>query len=167
MTSRTREPSRLPVRGTLAAVLTVGGMALLLSFRSPGAPASAVTATVDRSPDATEELLSPSPAVASDGGVDSTALAEPVRLVGDPYATRWGDVQVAITVDGSDIVDVETLAIPDGDRRSLRLSERAEPVLRTQAIVTDSAAVDVVSGATFTSEAYAQSLQSALDQVGV
>ena len=167
MTSRTREPSRLPVRGTLAAILTVGGMALLLSFRSPGAPASAVTATVEGPPNATEELLTAAPVMAVEDGADGTPLAEPVRFVGDAFTTRWGDVQVAITVDGSDIVGVETLAIPDGDRRSLRLSERAEPVLRTQAIVTDSASVDVVSGATFTSEAYARSLQSAIDQVGI
>jgi uncharacterized protein with FMN-binding domain len=91
---------------------------------------------------------------------------DPVTVTGDPIAIRWGTVQVAVTVEGTDIIDIETLAIPDGDRRSARISEEAEPVLREEAIATDSADVSVVSGATYTSRAYAASLQSALDQVG-
>lgn len=89
-----------------------------------------------------------------------------VRLVGDPVAIRWGEVQVAITLAGDDIIDVETIDLPLADRRSSSINQRAEPVLRQQAIAIDSADVDVVSGATYTSRAYAMSLQSALDQAG-
>jgi uncharacterized protein with FMN-binding domain len=53
-----------------------------------------------------------------------------------------------------------------GDQRSQRINSAAEPVLREEAIATDSADVSVVSGATYTSRAYAHSLQSALDRLG-
>jgi uncharacterized protein with FMN-binding domain len=79
---------------------------------------------------------------------------------------RWGDVQVAVTVQGDDILDVETLAVPTDDRKSQRINSRAVPMLREEAIAIDSSDVAVVSGATYTSEAYAGSLQSALDQLG-
>jgi uncharacterized protein with FMN-binding domain len=57
--------------------------------------------------------------------------------------------------------------MPTGDQRSARINTSAEPILREEAIATDSADVSVVSGATYTSEAYAASLQSALDQLGL
>ena len=66
-----------------------------------------------------------------------------------------------------ELVGVETLAVPLDDRRSQRINATAEPILREEAIASDSADVSVVSGATYTSEAYAASLQSALDQLGM
>ena len=157
-----REPSRLPVRGTLGFVGTVGALALLLSFRGAPSIGEAVVAS-NAEADATDELTAG--AVTDTSGAQ--ALAEPVSLTGDLIETRWGDVQVAVTVDGTDIIDVEALAIPDGDRRSRRISEHAEPVLREEAIASDHADVSVISGATYTSQAYAASLQSALDQLGI
>jgi uncharacterized protein with FMN-binding domain len=55
--------------------------------------------------------------------------------------------------------------MPDGDRRSASISQQVEPILREYALAADSADIDVVSGATYTSRAYAYSLQSALDQL--
>jgi uncharacterized protein with FMN-binding domain len=70
-------------------------------------------------------------------------------------------------VAGGAIADVTTLQIPMGDPRSARINTSAEPVLRESALRSQSAAVDYVSGATFTSEAYARSLQSALDRASI
>jgi hypothetical protein len=107
------------------------------------------------------------PTAAATAATDEDAAnVAAVRLVGDPVAIRWGEVQVAVTLEGGDIIDVESLALPLGDRHSSGINQRAEPVLRQQAIAIDSADVDVVSGATYTSRAYALSLQSALDQLG-
>ena len=60
--------------------------------------------------------------------------------------------------------DVTALQLPDGDPRSSQISQYAEPYLRQSVLQAQSAAIDMVSGATYTSQAYAQSLQSALDQ---
>ena len=64
---------------------------------------------------------------------------------------------------GGQLVDVQILQYPDGDRRSLSISQRVLPRLITQAISVQSAGVDNVSGATYTSRSYVQSLQSAID----
>jgi uncharacterized protein with FMN-binding domain len=185
MTDRSHPPSRIPVRGALALALTVGGLSLLLSFRTPADTGPATVRAVAAQPSATEELLPAAlPADPSPAATDATPTRRPfagvtestadeaaatvaaLRLVGEPVAIRWGEVQVAVTLEGGDIIDVETLALPLGDRHSSGINQRAEPVLRQQAIATDSADVDVVSGATYTSRAYALSLQSALDQLG-
>jgi len=176
MTTEPRPPSRLPVRGAIALTLTVGGLALLLSFRVPGVPATDIVLAMTDEPEATEvteELIpgaTPMPPAQAPTEVPAqpTPESEPVtvRLVGAPVAIKWGDVQVAVTLAGDDIIDVETIDLPLNDRRSLRINERAEPILREQAIAIDNADVDVISGATYTSRAYAMSLQSALDQLG-
>ena len=89
----------------------------------------------------------------------------PLTAVGEAVRIRWGTVQVAVTVSDGRIVAVETLELPASDRRSASLNARAEPILREEALASSSAEIDVVSGATYTSMAYAQSLQSALDQL--
>jgi uncharacterized protein with FMN-binding domain len=125
-------------------------------------------------PTASPEPTAAAPAEAPTAGLGSgeptpVPTAEPtpqtLTAVGDPIEIRWGMVQVAVTVSGDRIVDVETLDIPLGDRRSQRINERAEPILREEALARNSADIDVVSGATYTSQAYAFSLQSALDQL--
>lgn len=161
MNTSPREPSRLPVRGTIATVGTIGALALLLSFRGgPLAPAEPAVGAAAPEPLATDELLPA--AVTATSGAD--VLAGPITISGDLVSTPWGDVQVAVTLDGSDVTDVVALALPDGDRHSAAISDYIAPILREEALATDAAPVAVVSGATYTSEAYAASLQSALDQ---
>lgn len=77
--------------------------------------------------------------------------------------TQYGDVQVSITVVGSHITDVTALHLTDSSRHSVRISAQAAPVLRSEALHRQSAQIDMVSGATYTSDAYRQSLQSAID----
>ncbi len=162
MTTGPREPSRLPIRGTIAAAGTVGALALLLSFRGgPLAPGEPVLAVGEA--DASDELI---PGVATEtSGAD--AVAGPVTITGDLISTRWGDVQVEVTLSGPDITEVVALRLPDGDHHSADISDYVEPILREEATANDTADVSVISGATYTSEAYAESLQSALDQLGV
>jgi uncharacterized protein with FMN-binding domain len=63
-------------------------------------------------------------------------------------------------------VKIEALQLQGNDPRSLEISSSAEPVLQQEALTGQTAAIDAVSGATFTSASYAQSLQSALDKIG-
>jgi uncharacterized protein with FMN-binding domain len=161
MPSRRREPSRLPVRGTIAAVGTVGALALLLSVR--GGPLASFAPALAAGEDAATDDEPVVAAVTETSGAD--VAPGPVTLTGEPIETRWGDVQLVVTVEGDDIVDVQALVLPDSDHRSSRISDLVEPVLREEAITLDRADVSVISGATYTSEAYALSLQSALDQL--
>ena len=80
--------------------------------------------------------------------------------------TQFGPVQVRIDVAAGRIADVVALQLPTG-RHSGQISSYSEPILRQEALQAQSAKIDIVSGATYTSDAYAQSLQAALDQAGL
>lgn len=83
---------------------------------------------------------------------------------GGVFTNKWGDVQVQATfaADGS-LVDVITLETPWRDGKSVRINDRAVPVLNEEALTIQSANVDTISGATYTSNDYRRSLQSAID----
>jgi uncharacterized protein with FMN-binding domain len=90
-------------------------------------------------------------------------LAEQV-IPGQVVRTPYGLVQVEVTVGPSGIVDVQALQLPYDRSYSARISRIVEPMLRDEALQAQSANVDLISGATYTSTGYAMSLQSALDQ---
>jgi uncharacterized protein with FMN-binding domain len=88
-------------------------------------------------------------------------------ITGNDFPNQYGDVQVQIVVQGHQLVDVQALALPYSHSRSAEISQQAEPILRQEALQAQSAQIDLLSGATFTSESYAESLQSALDRAGI
>jgi uncharacterized protein with FMN-binding domain len=77
--------------------------------------------------------------------------------------TQYGDVQVRVVVKAGKLVDVVPLRLTDRDGRSVSISAQAAPILRREALAAGSAKIDTVSGASYTSAGYIQSLQSALD----
>jgi uncharacterized protein with FMN-binding domain len=77
--------------------------------------------------------------------------------------TRFGAVQVQVTVQSGKITDVTALQLTDAERKSIQISNRAAPLLRTEVLAAQSADVQTISGATVTSDAYLDSLQAALD----
>jgi uncharacterized protein with FMN-binding domain len=79
--------------------------------------------------------------------------------------TPYGPVQVAVAEEGGRIVDAKALQLPTDHPQSLFISERVAPLLREEALQAQSAQINIVSGATFTSEGYAESLQQALSHV--
>jgi uncharacterized protein with FMN-binding domain len=76
----------------------------------------------------------------------------------------YGNIQVQATIQGSKITDVIFLQYPNDRNRSISINTQAMPYLRKEAITAQSANVDIVSGATATSQAFIQSLGSALTQ---
>jgi len=88
-------------------------------------------------------------------------------FTGTSQSTRFGDVQVAITVSGGAITEVSTPVLSGNEGRSDQINHRAAPLLRSEALAAQSAQIHSVSGATYTSGAYISSLQSALDQAKV
>ena len=87
---------------------------------------------------------------------------------GNKIQTRWGPVQVQITVKDGVITAANALAFPDGDRRSLSISQQAIPYLIEQSLgVVSSSQVMGVSQATYTSNGWKSSLQSAIKKAGI
>jgi uncharacterized protein with FMN-binding domain len=77
--------------------------------------------------------------------------------------TRFGTVQVQVTVKAGVITDVTALHLTDNEQRSVQISNRAAPLLRSEVLSAQSANVQTIGGATVTSDAYLTSLQAALD----
>lgn len=88
-----------------------------------------------------------------------------VTIKGDVVSTPYGPVQVSVTFTANKITAVETLQTPSGDGHSRAIADRAVPSLHDEVIASQSAHIDTVSGATYTSDGYAQSVQSAIDQL--
>ncbi|MFI7408494.1 FMN-binding protein [Streptomyces sp. NPDC049627] len=98
----------------------------------------------------------------------TTAAAPTTRTVtGSTVETKYGPVQVRITVTGSRITEAAAVRYPDETARSRDINSRAVPTLNQETLQAQSADIDTVSGATYTSAGYRQSLQSALDRAGV
>ncbi|HJW00046.1 MAG TPA: FMN-binding protein [Arthrobacter sp.] len=93
----------------------------------------------------------------------SGAAAASGTYKGAVVQTRFGAVQVQITVNAGKVTDVTALQLTDDDRKSIQISNRAAPLLRSEVLAAQSADVQTISGATITSNAYLTSLQAALD----
>lgn len=118
---------------------------------------------------ATTDAATPSPTSTAAASSDSAAASAGVSgtFTGSVSQTRFGNVQVQIAVVDGTITDVTALQLTDKDQRSVSISNRAAPVLRQAVLAAQSANVQGVSGATYTSDAYLTSLQSAIDQAGL
>ncbi len=88
-------------------------------------------------------------------------------FTGDAISTRFGDVQVRITVVAGKVTTSVVTQVPWSDHRDQEINSYAVPILNGEAVTAQSAQIDMVSGATFTSDGYIQSLQSALDQANL
>ena len=88
-------------------------------------------------------------------------------VTGDVAQTRWGPVQVELTVQAGSVTEVRVLQYPTGNSTDEQINSYALPVLIQETLDSQSASIDMVSGATVTSVGYQQSLQSALDQAGL
>jgi hypothetical protein len=100
-------------------------------------------------------------------GAGQGTAARTTTVTGAAVNTRWGPVQVQLTVTGGQITDVAMLQYPDANGTDQQISSYALPILMQSTVDAQSADIDMVSGATYTSTGYLQSLQSALDQAGI
>jgi uncharacterized protein with FMN-binding domain len=142
---------------------TIAGTAGVLAFHTHSPAVKTATATAAAAAPATTSSSSSSSSNTSSAkkstGVSGTAT-------GDAISTQYGNAQVKVTVENGKITKIEALQLQGNDPRSVQISSSAEPTLQQEALTTQTAAVDAVSGATFTSASYMQSLQSALDKLG-
>ncbi|GAA2261340.1 hypothetical protein GCM10010145_30670 [Streptomyces ruber] len=144
-----------PVRRVvLAGAATVSGIVLLLSLKPASDPAGSAQAA---------EPQQTAGAPSAQGGLGAAPGAR--TLTGDVVRTEYGPVQVRVTLSGGEITRAEAVQAPTGGR-STQVSDTAVPRLNRNALTAGSADIDAVSGATYTSEGYRKSLQSALDNAG-
>lgn len=146
----------------LALAGTVSGLVMLLSYHTSLAGGGAVAAPAPIGAAGTGTSAGTGGGSSSSGGTTSPGGSSTVT--GDAVQTQWGPVQVQITVGGGKLTDVTAVQYPNGNGRDQQINEYALPVLAQEALAAQSADIDLVSGATVTSDGYLRSLQSALDQ---
>ena len=121
------------------------------------------TSTSSEMASGSTSIVTPVPGSSGSG----TGTAQTATVTGTSTDTRWGPVQVQITVANGEITDVTVVEYPTGNGKDRQINARALPVLVQETLDAQSADIDMVSGATFTSEGYLESLQSALDEAGL
>jgi uncharacterized protein with FMN-binding domain len=144
----------MPKRPIVATLLTVAALVLFLSFKTPNVAG-----------------LAGSGGGGANGGGGGGAAVSTVKgsfsgqVTGSAVDVGYGTVQVQLTIQNGTITDIQTIQLPRGGH-SGQVSSYAAPQLRSEALQAQSAQIDTISGATYTSEGYIQSLQSALTQAG-
>jgi uncharacterized protein with FMN-binding domain len=134
-------------RAPVVLAATAAGLAATLGF-TPHSNAPTATAAVSATPST------------------SSSSSSAKTATGDAISTQYGNVQLKVTIAGGKITKIEPVQLPSGDPKSSQISSYAEPQLAQSALTAQSASIDAVSGATYTSEGYKTALQSALDNAG-
>lgn len=93
-----------------------------------------------------------------------TSLYKDGTYTGDVADAFYGNIQVQTTIANGRITDISFLQYPNDRSRSIDINQQADPILAQEAISAQSARVDIVSGATDSSQAFIQSMQSTLDK---
>jgi uncharacterized protein with FMN-binding domain len=166
------------------ALLTLGGtaagLAALLSFKTHSLAAAAPDPSTPAATAGTSQPMAggaaPSTASSASAKAGKQASATPKAstatkaaaqtLTGSVANTQYGPMQVQVTVAGTKITKVTVLQRTDDGAESDQIDGNAIPKLTSETLAAQSARIDAVSGASYTSSGYIQSLQSALDKAG-
>jgi uncharacterized protein with FMN-binding domain len=137
---------------------TVTAVTVLFSYHTSTSGPATTSATV---------VAAPAPTEASSSSGSGPAAAAGTTGTGSVATTRWGPVQVTITVTDGRVTAVDVPRYPTGNGKDRQINASALPILTKETLTAQSADIDMVSGATVTSEGYLGSLQSALDEAGL
>ena len=151
------------MRASSAVIVGVGSAAVLFLGWQAGS-----TGISDAPPGEPTPVPPGSPTGTAPPATPGSTPSDPVATAyeGQVIDTRYGTVQVRVVIVGDVITDVIALTLTDSSDTSVAISARAAPILRDEVLAAQSAAVTNVSGATYTTEAYLTSVQSALDAAG-
>jgi uncharacterized protein with FMN-binding domain len=152
-------------RVIFAIVTTASALVFLLSFKTHSTPVAATSppsASASNAPGATTSKAA-SGSSSSAGGASSAATT----VTGAEAQTIYGPVQVKVTVKNGKVTAAEAIEYPNNDPRDAQINAYAIPALNSEAVSASSARIDTISGATYTSQGYMSSLQSALDKAGL
>ena len=154
-------------RIVVAVMGTISGLVLLFSYhtsRNEGSTAVAGPAASGGSASSSGSSSGQSNGSSNGSSSGSAGSTASGTYTGASVMTRWGAVQVQITVADGKITAAEAVAYPQANPRDRQINAYALPVLAQEATQAQSADIDAVSGATVTSDGYVQSLRSAIDQ---
>nr|WTB35518.1 FMN-binding protein [Streptomyces sp. NBC_00830] len=164
----------------ITSAATVSGVVLLLSLKPDSSattsqapvstgtsPGGSTTEAGGGSSGSKPSAGAPSPSASAGSGSGSGSSTATRFVTGEADQTRFGPVQVKITVEGSKITNISVVQYPSDNSRDQEINSYALPALNQEAISAQSAEIDAVSGATFTSDGYINSLQSAIDKAGL
>ncbi len=175
----------------LAVSATIAGLVALLSFKTHSPLANSAPLPSAGMPNSTQGPTTPSRSSSSSGNSNSSSgnsnsssrksnsssgksnsspgssTTTTRSYTGQAVNTQYGVVQVKVTVRGTKITNVSFAQLTSYDQHSQEIDSQAAPILLQQALSAQSAKIDGVSGATYTSAGYEQSLQSALDKAGI
>ncbi|MGY6020972.1 FMN-binding protein [Streptomyces spinosirectus] len=140
-------------RVVLATAATVSGVVLLLSLKPASDPSAAAAGAAPQQTAAAQESPQGGSAAAGSGTVD-----------GNVVQTQYGNVQVRLTVADGKITKADAVQAPKGGTSDQKTA-LSVPKLNQEAVAAQSARIDSVSGATYTSTGYKKSLQSAIDKM--
>jgi uncharacterized protein with FMN-binding domain len=168
-------------RITYALMSTLTALVLLFGYRTStsstaasystvaiGVSAPSTTSTSASSGQTTSSAGSPPTGTYASGAAAAASTATVAKTItGTAAQTRYGPVQVQITVQSGKITNVSVIQYPNSNGRDQEINSNALPILVSETIKAQTAKVDMVSGATYTSNGYLTSLQSALDQAGL
>jgi uncharacterized protein with FMN-binding domain len=157
-------------RAVIVTGITIVGVASILNYKiaplrlgavaavPPTPSASNIAPSPSASPLATPDA-SPSPSPSPSGPVVINGT-----FTGSDVPNRFGDVVVRVVISNGHISDVQAVTLPTDRAESAYISQVVGPMLRSEALQAQNANIDIISGATYTSQSYAQSLESALQQ---
>jgi uncharacterized protein with FMN-binding domain len=157
-------------RFLVALVGTIAGLAALLSFKSTGSSAGAMTASGSTgSTSASSSSNTGTGTGTTDGSGKSASTGSSAKVTGTTLTgaveqSPYGPTQVAVVLDGKKIVAVKVLQHTDDGPNSQQIDGNALPKLTQEALAAQSGKIDAVTGASYTSAGYIKSLQSALDK---
>lgn len=158
-------------RAPIVAAATVAGLAGVLGFHtnSGASPATAITPTTTTPGQASPAPVTSGPATSGPATTTgpATTAAVAASATGKYVNYSYGALAVKVTVNGQKIADVSVARIQTLEQYSQSLAQQVIPMLRSEVLAAQSAQINSISGASYTSEAYAMSLQSALDKLHV
>jgi uncharacterized protein with FMN-binding domain len=155
-------------RAPIVLAATAMGTAAIVAFHPKHLPATVVAGGSAATGGSTASAAGRSTTSAGGASTSTRPSAPSARSVtGAAETTPYGPVQVRITVRSGKVVEVTPVQLPQNDGRSLQINAYAAPLLRQEALTAQSAQIDAISGATFTSAGFQASLQSALTQAHV
>jgi uncharacterized protein with FMN-binding domain len=152
-------------RVLLSILGTVAGVIALLSFKSQGHPLATPAGGLPSA--GLPGTSTPTTAPTTTAPTTTAPATGSGSYVGTAVDTRYGVVQVKVTVSARKITDVAFVQLTAFDGRSQQINSAAAPILLQETLSAQSARIDTVSGASYTSQGYEQSLQSALDKAGL
>ena len=165
----------MPKRGLIALVLTLAGLRLIVAYSPPGGDIGSVDPSADPS-------VVPSDAPSASPGSSVSPTPTPTKTPkpskaptgtlkdgtydGDAIKFKYGTAQVEIVVSGGVITEVKALQLPTGGGYTKRVTTFFQTQIPSRIVADQGWKISSVGGATYTSRAYSQSLQSAISKAG-